>query len=377
MALVIGTGITIGGGIYIGSGTGVTYATWDPSNNFNGSTLSEDNLTQLTYTGYTAGGGGNGARGTIGKTTGKWYFEYTPTVNISSSQAMGVGITGNYSSSLSVFETSSQAFMWYFNGAGNISATYENGAYTPTGSYAITTSDIGGIAFDLDGLTIKYYKNGTLITTSSLPSGQTWYPISANGSTAGASYGVTANFGATSLIYLPSGFSPIQNSAPPGTPELLIVKGTYPATTTTGSFDFISGGSVGFTGHEVFSGAGIWGPQQLFDNTRSNFDWCSFGDTTNTFGQWVFPVSVTVTDIFIVPRLQNDNFPTQVEVVVNGTVVDTYTPTTITYGVSGQYIDYTGTGYKITLNETGTTWRLNFNQTNVYIGEIEFWGYIS
>ncbi len=185
----------------------ISNATWDPSNNFNGSTLSGDNLTQLTYTGYTAGGGGNGARGTLGKTTGKWYFEYTPTVNISSSQAMGVGITGNYSSSLSVFETSSQAFMWYFNGAGNISATYENGAYTPTGSYAITTSDIGGIAFDLDGLTIKYYKNGTLITTSSLPSGKTWYPISANGSTAGVSNGLTANFGATSLIYTPSGYN--------------------------------------------------------------------------------------------------------------------------------------------------------------------------
>lgn len=208
------SGMTIVGGLTIGDANApipplppTSTATWDPSNNSNGSTLSEDNLTQLTYTGYTAGGGGNGARGTIGKTTGKWYFEYTPTVNISSSQAMGVGITGNYSSSVSAFETGAQAFMWYFNGSGTISATYENGTYTPTGSYAITTSDIAGIAFDLDGLTIKYYKNGTLITTSSLPSGKTWYAISANGSTAGVSNGLTANFGATSLTYLPSGYN--------------------------------------------------------------------------------------------------------------------------------------------------------------------------
>ena len=181
-------------------------ATWDPTNNFNGSTLSADNLTQLSYTGYSASGGGNGARGARGKTTGKWYFEYKPTANIPSNQAMGVGIIGNYSSSVSAFEAGPNAYMWYFNSAGNISATYQNGVYAPTGSNPIGIDDIGGIAYDLDNLTIKYYKNGVLITTSSLPAGLTWYPISANGSSFAVVYGITANFGSTTLSYTPAGY---------------------------------------------------------------------------------------------------------------------------------------------------------------------------
>lgn len=356
--------------------------TWDPANNFNGATLSADKLTMTSYTGYSASGGGNGARGTVGKTTGKWYFEYVPTQSIPSSYALGVGVTGNYSSSRSVFEYTSQAYMWYFNSAGNISATYENGVYTPTGSYPLTTSDVGGIACDLDNLTIKYYKNGVLITTSSLPAGRTWYPISANGSSAAQTYGVTANFGATAFAYpVPVGYHAGWSSGPIAAYDLLIEKKTYPATINTGQFDFATtqgGGIVTFAGHLTYSTSSQWGPQQLFDNTRTNFDWCSSGTIPNTFGEWTFPVPVTMSKIFIVPRLQNDNFPSYVNLIVDGVAKGTYTPTTITSGISGQYIDYTGTAYMIETNASGTVWELNFTgQNNVYIGEIEFWGYAS
>lgn len=382
------SGMTIVGGLTIGDANApiANTCTWDPTHNFNGSTLSPDNLTQLSYTPYTISGGGNGARGTIGKTTGKWYFEYTPTENISSIQSLAVGITANYSSTLSMYEIGSQAYMWYFNSAGNESATYENGVYNPIGSYTMTTSDIGGIAFDLDNLIIYYYKNGALLTSSSLPSGLTWYPISANGSTIDVVYGVTANFGAAGFAYPPSGFSPIQNSSPPGTPELLIVKGTYPAQPypqNTGTFSFApsqGGGDVVFSGHAVYAGdqpLNSWGPELLFNNTRTLYDWCSSGFTTDTFGQVTFPVEVTITAIFIIPRIQNDHMPAQAELVVDGNVIGTYYSTTLTEGVSGQTIPYSGPGYKITPNVAGTTWRLNFNQYQVNIGEIEYWGYAS
>jgi hypothetical protein len=160
-----------------------------------------------------------------------------------------------------------------------------------------------------------------------------------------------------------------------GNSVLLIPKGNYTAVSTSGTFPFnpvLGGGNVAFTGQETFSGSSSWGPQQLFDNTRTNFDWCSNGPTQ--FGQFVFPKPVTIKKIFVVPRSQNDNFPTQAILIVDGVTIGTFTPKNIATS-DGLQINYSGNGFLIEANVTGTTWRLEFSGPGaVYIGELEFLG---
>lgn len=159
-----------------------------------------------------------------------------------------------------------------------------------------------------------------------------------------------------------------------GESVLLIPKGTYTAITTSGSFPFnsaLGGSNVNFTGGDTYSGSTSWGPQQLFDNKRTDYDWCSIG--SSQFGQFVFPKSVNISKIFIVPRSQGDQFPSSVTLKVDGVTIGTYTTKSISQA-DGLGIIYSGNGHYIQPNILGTTWRLEFPATS-YIGELEFWGY--
>lgn len=163
----------------------------------------------------------------------------------------------------------------------------------------------------------------------------------------------------------------------PSNSVLLIPKGNYTAITTSGTFPFnttLGSGNVSFTGFNTYQGSTTWGPQALFDNTRTDFDWCSSGGT-GQFGQFVFPRAVTITKIFLVPRNQGDSFPNTVTLKVDGNTVGTYTRLASISSADGLNISYTGTGHYIQPNVSGTTWRLEFPDGNNYIGELEFWGY--
>lgn len=163
----------------------------------------------------------------------------------------------------------------------------------------------------------------------------------------------------------------------PSNSALLIPKGNYAAITTSGTFPFntsLGSGNVSFTGFNTYQGSTTWGPQALFDNVRTNFDWCSNGGT-GQFGQFVFPRAVTITKIFLVPRNQGDSFPNTVTLKVDGNTLGTYTRLASISSADGLNISYTGTGHYIQPNITGTTWRLEFPDGDNYIGELEFWGY--
>jgi hypothetical protein len=159
--------------------------------------------------------------------------------------------------------------------------------------------------------------------------------------------------------------------------SLLIVKKSYPSSTTTANFDFnpsLGGGSVTFVGMTTYNSSPTWGPWQLFDDTRSAFDWCNDPSYSGGMGRWDWPRLVTLNTIFIVPRSQGDNFPTSVTVEINGNIIGGYSQTTLTAS-SGQQINYTGVGFKIELNLTNVyQTKLIFPGPNSYIGEIEFWG---
>lgn len=166
-----------------------------------------------------------------------------------------------------------------------------------------------------------------------------------------------------------------RTTAPANIGSLMVVKGSYPATYQTGTFNFnpsLGGGTVSFVGHETYNNNGGWGPNYLFDNTQTSLDWCNQPGAT-PFGQFTFPRAVTMRRIYIIPRSAGDNFAASVTVKVDGVSLGTFTPTTIS-NADGQTLSYSGTAYRIDLNSSGTVWRLDFASGNSYVGEIEFWG---
>lgn len=143
----------------------------------------------LGLSGYTAF---SSATGTIGVSSGKWYFEFIAQANAMS------GITGTPNGSYYPGQASN-SYAW---DSAN-TTKYNNNSGASYGS-ATSAGDIVGVAFDLDSGSITFYKNnvsqGTAYTFT--PSG-TYFPILRNGSSTNTS----VNFGQRPFSYTaPSGF---------------------------------------------------------------------------------------------------------------------------------------------------------------------------
>jgi hypothetical protein len=134
------------------------YCTWNPLKN--STTLSDGNLRSFnsSTTQWL------GVVGTFGMTSGKWYWECTPTV-------AATVIIGLANSSYSTGgHPGSDANSWgYYSANGN---KYFNNSGTSYGA-TYTANDVIGVAFDADAGTLTFYKNGVSQGTaySSLTSG--------------------------------------------------------------------------------------------------------------------------------------------------------------------------------------------------------------
>lgn len=159
--------------------------------------------------------GRSGYKATIGKTTGKWYWEITVKDSASPTASYGlIGIVGETSSTnldtwprIAYFGNTGQIYApGYVSGSG----VYENYA-TP-----FKDNDIIGIALDLDNDTITWYKNGESqgigpVKPSVLP-GTEVTPIVQN-ATIYSSRTLIANFGASEFEYpIPEGHLPYNES---------------------------------------------------------------------------------------------------------------------------------------------------------------------
>ena len=138
---------------------GGNYCTWNPLDEASGVALANGNLDMT----QTAAGG---VKGTIGVTSGKWYWEITKgsTANqcmgIATSDANPTTYAGGYAGSCG----------WATNGG--YLFTHQTSIFTRaltagSGFETATTNDVLGFALDLDSTTktLKFYKNGSLITT--------------------------------------------------------------------------------------------------------------------------------------------------------------------------------------------------------------------
>ncbi len=170
-----------------------TYATWNPSDKHADITLSGGNLI-ATCTTTTVGL----VRSTIGKSAGKWYWEYVVGVNIIGPL---VGIA-NSSEVTSNFPGNSANSVGYYGSSGQKWVSGSGSAYGAT----FATGDVIGVALDMDAGTLVFYKNN--VSQGTAATGLSGVQYAAAGQSGANAPTITANFGASALVYAPpTGFA--------------------------------------------------------------------------------------------------------------------------------------------------------------------------
>ena len=245
-----------------GTDTGVggevrgNYCTWNPLDKNSNTTLANGNLDASYLAGAWAA-----TRSTFGLSSGKWYWEVTPTT-LTTSITIGIGKADSALSFVGASATS-----WgYYNATGVI---YNNSSGTAYGaSYAV--NNVIGVALDLDNGTLTFYKNGTSQGTAvtGLTSGP-YFPMVGHENAASS-----ANFGQRPFAYTaPSGFKALcsQNFATPtvGATSTTLAGKYFNPVLYTGNGSTLSVTGVGFQPDWVWakvrSTTGIHG---LFDVVR-------------------------------------------------------------------------------------------------------------
>ena len=159
------------------------YCTWSPIDNVSSSTLANGNL-DINNT-----GDGANRIGTMGVSSGKWYYEFVQTVNATAQTGIN--------SERETGSSTPNRRMYYVNGQKYNGST--GSAYGATW----TTGDVIGIALDLDAGTLVFYKNGVSQGTAFTGLTGTWYPwvrVDTSGSVC------VANFGQRPFAYPVSGY---------------------------------------------------------------------------------------------------------------------------------------------------------------------------
>jgi hypothetical protein len=165
---------------------------------------------------------------TFAVTSGKWYWEVSPSTI--SNNAMRVGI-GDFSVDISS-RVAASAGGWYYVSTGNKANSGSSVAY----GASYTTSDVIGVALDMDSGTIEFYKNNTSqgVAYSTGLSGKLIGAALGSGTGVGAQ-AAAFNFGQRPFTYTPpTGFKALNTLNLP-TPTILKGNQYFDATTYTGN----------------------------------------------------------------------------------------------------------------------------------------------
>ena len=158
------------------------FATLNPSDNYwANSTFSEGNCKMVT-----AASGYGYPRSTIGLSTGKWYFEAKAS-DLSGNLFVGIVSTANNGTEQEVGYHANDYGYKFTSGAIRTA-----GSETSYGN-SISTSDILGVAIDLDNNKLYFSKNGTFQNSADPVSGSNGFSITAPSSTVVGEYFPTAS----------------------------------------------------------------------------------------------------------------------------------------------------------------------------------------
>jgi hypothetical protein len=166
----------------------VAFATWNPADKDGSITLTGGNLVMNG----TNGGAFMNARSTLGKSTGKWYWENT--VGGPVEWMIGVGTSA---AGLTNAFVGSDAFGWGMYTTGP--SSYHSGTSANYGS-GMAAGDVIGVALDMTAGTLTFYKNGVSQGVAFTGISGTVFAMS---SVRQVGATIAANFGATAFAYTP------------------------------------------------------------------------------------------------------------------------------------------------------------------------------
>jgi hypothetical protein len=186
-------------------GGGGDYATWNSADKDSEVTLSNGDRTLSSASLSWAD-----ARGTVGKASGKWYYEATLDTAGGDNYRYAVGV-GTASAALNI-QAGNDSGGWAWRGNAR---KYHGGSYSSYGT-AASPNDVVMVALDLDNGEVYFGRQGTWFDSSNPASGTnpaytglsgTLYPL-AGPLGSGVTYTLTANFDPADMAYsIPSGFS--------------------------------------------------------------------------------------------------------------------------------------------------------------------------
>ena len=176
-----------------GNNNGGNYCTWNPLKQTSG-TYSDGNLQIATSS------GNKHYQATFGLTSGKWYWEVTPTTG-STPGMIGIALDSKPLSN----NLNGDSAMCYYSVTGNKQGGNTSGVDTSYGA-TYTYNDVIGVALDLDSATktLTFYKNGVSqgVAFNPDPTLGSWHPaVSAGSSTNTTTF--VANFGQRPFAYTP------------------------------------------------------------------------------------------------------------------------------------------------------------------------------
>ena len=203
------------------SATAANYCVMNPLDLGQTSTLTEGNLR------FASSSNANQSicRGSIGVSSGKWYWEVTAN---SSSTGNGVGIAKSTAAINNYLGSDASGYCYFGNGDKYNNGT--GGAYGAT----FTTNDVIGVALDMDAGTLVFYKNNTSQGTAYSSISGTVFPSVTDGS-GGAVSDLTSNFGQRPFSYTPPTGYVALNTYNLSTPTIAAGNKYMDATTYTGT----------------------------------------------------------------------------------------------------------------------------------------------
>jgi hypothetical protein len=177
----------------------VIYATLNPNDKGTTVALSNGNLTDVSSV-------GSGVRGTLGKSSGKWYYEMTIQA-LAGGQAPLAGVAGG-SNTLQMGWYGTTDYLYWPSSSGELISGYGNRVIYGANAAA---GDVVGVAVDLDNRQMTFYQNGVSLgvgySSATLPAG-TYSPFVSDPYNGSSSTTLTVNFGQSPFKYsVPTGFN--------------------------------------------------------------------------------------------------------------------------------------------------------------------------
>lgn len=222
--------------------------------------------------------------GSIGQSSGKWYFETTLT-QLAASINNNTGIAQDDGSSS--YSTVNCYFANYTSAA---SGTYKNSGLAQTSLTSGTAGQVLGVAYDLDNLTCAFYINGVQVgsTVTGLTAG-TYFPmLFAQSNSSATSSVLDANFGQRPFAFsAPTGFKPLC-TANRGTGSITTSGSFTGNANADGPFIWLNGNPESLT---INGNAVTWGTHA--DKTAGGFKLRTASASYNASGANTYTVTVT------------------------------------------------------------------------------------